>query len=244
MSLFFIFLAFVMILLGGLLGLRLKEQSHRLLAVSAGIILGIVSFELLPEAIENAEHIGSGSTVAMVGFVIGFLLIHILERTILLHHAHEDEYAHHSHPHVGKAQALAIISHTFVDGLMIGLSFGVSQGVGIGVSVAILAHDFCDGLNTVSLMMRHGNSKSSTVKFLVANAIAPLVGGLIGLMVEVPQGSLPYLFGGFSGVLLYIAAADVLPEAHAKHSGWKTFALTLGGVIIAYGITQFVGHHH
>ena len=236
----FILLAFAMILLGGFVGLRFRGQSHLLLGASAGIILGMVAFELLPESIELAETVGFEGWVPMMSFVVGFLCIHILERTLLMHHAHEDGYASHTHPHMGKAQSIALIGHAFFDGLIIGLSFLVSNAVGISVALAILAHDFCDGLNTVSIMMRHGNSRRQTVLFLVGTAIAPVLGGLLSMAVTVPPFVLPIVLGWFAGVLLYIAAADVLPEAHAKHSGWNTISMTVIGVFVSFGITRFL----
>ncbi|HPF95712.1 MAG: ZIP family metal transporter [Candidatus Magasanikbacteria bacterium] len=238
----FIILAFAMIMLGGLVGLKFRDRSHLLLGASAGIILGMVSFELIPESLELAESAGIEHWIPMMGFVIGFFLIHVLERTILMHHAHEDEYASHTHPHMGKAQSAAIIGHAFFDGLAIGLSFLVSDAVGISVALAVLAHDFCDGLNTVSFMVRHGNSKKQTVLFLVATAVAPLLGGVLSMVVHVPDVILPVVLGWFAGVLLYIAAADVLPEAHAKHSGWKTIAMTAVGVIVSFLIIMTIGH--
>ena len=204
MAFIFIILAFAMILLGGLVGLRFRDRSHLLLGASAGIILGMVAFELLPESIELAEGAGLEHWIPMMAFVVGFFCIHILEKTMLMHHAHEDEYASHSHPHMGKAQSAAIIGHAFFDGLVIGLSFLVSDAVGISVALAVLAHDFCDGLNTVSFMVRHGNSKRQTVWFLVSTAVAPLLGGLLSMVVDVPAAVLPIVLGWFAGVLLYI----------------------------------------
>lgn len=242
MAFIFIVLAFASIMLGGLVGLRFRDRSHLLLGASAGIILGMVAFELIPESMHLAEAAKLEHWVPMMAFVIGFFCIHTLERMMLMHHAHEDEYASHSHPHMGKAQAAAIIGHAFFDGLIIGLSFLVSNAVGISVALAVLAHDFCDGLNTVSFMTRHGNSKRQTVLFLVATAVAPLLGGLLSMVIEVPAAVLPIVLGWFAGVLLYIAAADVLPEAHAKHSSWKTIAMSLLGAGLSFWITLSLGY--
>lgn len=241
MAFIFIALAFAMTLIGGVVGLRFRDRSHLILGASAGIILGVVAFDLIPEAIEAGLHAGFEPWVAMVGLVFGFLFIHVLERSVLIHHAHEDEYAAHSHPHVGKAQALALTGHSFFDGLAIGLGFHVSSVVGVSVAIAVLAHDFCDGLNTVSFMLRHGNSRKQTILFLVGDALAPLLGGVLATVIVVPAGVMPIILGWFAGVLLYIAAADVLPEAHAKHSSWKTVAMTVLGTLVSFGITRVLG---
>src|SRR6185436_2217410 len=106
----------------------------------------------------------TGMTVALVA---GFLIFHILEKSISIHHSHEDEYADHKHPHIGMASALALIGHSFMDGVGIGLGFQVSPAVGILVAIAVIAHDFTDGMNTVSLMLRHKNSTPRARMFLM-----------------------------------------------------------------------------
>jgi len=91
----------------------------------------------------------------MVALAIGFLVFHILEKTILIHHAHEEEYAQHTHPQVGILSAIALAGHSFMDGLGIGLGFQVSQSMGMLVALAVISHDFTDGMNTVTLMLTH-----------------------------------------------------------------------------------------
>src|SRR5476649_1520798 len=93
-------------LIGGLTGLRNKDRLHRLLGYTAGVLLGVVAFDLLPEIFKtlNAEH--RSATGAMIALVCGFLVFHIIEKTILIHHTNESEYRVHHHPQVGVASAL------------------------------------------------------------------------------------------------------------------------------------------
>ena len=144
-------------LCGGLFALRFRDRLHYLLSFTAGVLLGVVSFEVLPEVFELAKQHALDATGAMVALVIGFLLFHSLEKFVLIHHAHEHDYAPHSHPQVGVLSALGLVGHGLLDGVGIGLAFQVSQAVGVSVAIAVIAHDFCDGLNTVGLMLSHGN---------------------------------------------------------------------------------------
>jgi len=50
------------------------------------------------------------------------------------------------------------------------------QTVGIIVAIGVIAHDFCDGFNTVSLMLVHRNTTCLSVGMLVLDAIAPMLG--------------------------------------------------------------------
>ncbi len=234
MGIIFVIIASISTFLGGLVALRLRNKMNLLLGFAAGAILSVVAFDLLPEIFEATEGNASALKWAMVAMVSGFIIFHVLEKFILIHHGHEHEYGDHSHPHKGKFSASALILHSFIDGLGIGLAFGVSQDVGIAVALAVIAHDFCDGLNTVSLMLSHNNSKKASFYFLIADALAPLVGGLVGLLVVLPDFLAPLYLGLFAGTLLYIGAADILPEAHSKDSSVKTVLATVLGAVVLF----------
>lgn len=228
-------MTFVSTVLGGLFALRHRDRLHLILGFTAGVILSVVAFDLLPEIFELVNATGVSANVPMAALVIAFLAFHIAEKTVLLHGAHEEEYDHgHDHagrhdPDVGLASAIALCLHSFTDGLGIGIAFQVSNEVGVAVAIAVIAHDFADGLNTVSLMLAHGNSRKRTLTLLGADALAPVLGVLVTLAFTIPEDVLLVTLGAFCGVLLYIGVADILPEAHANHpSGW-TIASTVAG---------------
>ncbi len=106
---------------GGVAGLKNKDRMHRFLGYTAGVLLGVVAFDLLPEIFRliNNEH--RSPIDAMVALVCGFLAFHIIEKSILIHHTNEGEYQLHHHPEVGVASAMALIGHSFLDGVGIGL---------------------------------------------------------------------------------------------------------------------------
>jgi zinc transporter ZupT len=200
---------------GGLFALRFRDRLHYLLSFTAGVLLGVVSFELLPEIFELAQQRGIDATGAMVALVVGFLFFHSLEKFVLIHHAHEADYAKHHHPQVGVVSALALVGHSVLDGVGIGLAFQVSPAVGVSVAVAVIAHDFCDGLNTVGLMLRHRNTTQRSAAMLVLDAVAPVLGAASTLLFQVPAAALMLYLGFFAGFLLYIGVSDILPEAHS-----------------------------
>ena len=144
-------------LLGGLFAVRFKNKLHPLMAFAAGVLLAVVSFDIFPEIIDQIKINNFNPTEAMIALVAGFLLFHILEKSILIHHSHEDEYAKHKHPQVGVISALALAGHSFMDGVGIGLGFQVNYAIGLLVAIAVISHDFTDGMNTVTLMLNHKN---------------------------------------------------------------------------------------
>lgn len=231
---------FVSTLLGGLTALKNRDRLHRMLGYTAGVLLGVVAFDILPEIFKAMQEQRISATGPMLALVIGFLLFHIIEKSILLHHTQEDEYTPHHHPHVGIASALALSGHSFLDGVGIGLGFQVNSTIGIAVAIAVIAHDFSDGLNTVSLMLLNNNTNRRAKILLLLDALAPVLGALSTLLVQISDVGLVLYLGFFAGFLLYIGASEILPEAHSKHSSYLTIMLTVLGAGFMFVLTRFI----
>ncbi|MFL6136271.1 MAG: ZIP family metal transporter [Frankiaceae bacterium] len=223
--------AFFSTLTGGVVALRNRAHLHLLLGFTAGVILGVVAFDLLPEVFELAGNSAGNPPAAMMAFAAGFLALHLVERSSALHHSHEREYGEHRHPHVGVVSALGLAAHSFMDGVAIGLAFQASHQIGIVVALAVIAHDFADGLNTVGIVLSHGNTTRRSVVLLALDAVAPLLGAASTLLFHVSSGVLSLYLGFFAGFLLYLATADILPEAHSRQPSRLTFLCTFGGVV-------------
>jgi zinc transporter ZupT len=232
-------LTFVSTGLGGLFALRYRGQLHHILGFTAGVLVGVVVFDVLPEISDLAATTHTDFRTPMIALAGGFLGFHAIEKWLLVHNAHEHEYAGHSHggghhPTVGVASALALSGHSLTDGIAIGLAFQVDNTVGAAVAIAVIGHDFADGLNTVSLMLAHGNSGRRSALMLLLDAVTPVAGAALTLLFTVPDRGLLIYLGVFAGFLLYIGASDILPEAHADHPSLATLALTIAGVALMY----------
>jgi ZIP family zinc transporter len=206
---------------------------------TAGVLLGVVSFDIFPEIISQVNRTALPPIEPMIGLVLGFLLFHILEKVIVIHHAHEHDYAEHKHPHVGVASALALAGHSFMDGVGIGLGFQVSPAVGLLVAIAVISHDFTDGMNTMALMLTHNNSDKKSRLFLLLDATTPVLGALSTLFFKISPHFLVWYLGFFAGFLLYIGISDILPEAHSKHSSFRLIGLTVLGTVVIFVISRF-----
>ena len=231
-------LTFVSTVLGGLFALRHRDRMHRILGFTAGVILGVVVFDVLPEISELSRTTGVPFVTSMIALAVGFLAFQGIEKALLVHKAHEHEYADHRHaPAVGVASALALIGHSLTDGIAIGLAVQVSTSVGLAVALAVVGHDFADGLNTVSLMLVQGHDRRRAAVMLLLDAMAPLIGAGLTLLFHVPDQDLLIYLGAFAGFLLYIGASDILPEAHAGHPSLATYGLTVVGTGLIYAVT-------
>ena len=201
---------------GGLFALKFRDRLHYILSFTAGVLLGVVAFDILPEIYALAHERGTDAAGAMIAPVAGYLFFHGLENFVLVHHVHEEDYAEHRHPKVGVVSALALAGHSFMDGVGIGLAFQAGPAVGVAVALAVIAHDFCDGMNTVSLMLVHRNPTPRAIAMLALDAAAPVLGAASTLLFTAPPGLLAPFLGFFAGFLLYIGTADILPEAHSR----------------------------
>ena len=230
---------FLSTMLGGLFALKNRNKLHLIMSFTAGVLVAVCFFDIMPEmfrvTIENHLDI----TPPLVAVVVGFLVIHILEKLAVIHHSHEDEYAVHKHPSVGVIGASGLAFHSFLDGVGIGLGFHVSPQVGLIIAIAVIAHDFSDGLNTVTLMLANKNSVKKSLWLLFVDAFTPILGVLCTFLFVIPENLLVLYLGFFAGFLLYIGASDLLPEAHSQKSSFTKLALTIAGVIFIFIVTRF-----
>lgn len=226
-------LTFLSTLGGGLLAIRFKDKLAIILGFSAGAVIGVVFFDLLPEAFSLSEKQYSIATVSTI-IVAGFLFYMLLDRLSILHtHQHED-----STPHRGKIGASSLSIHSFLDGVAIGVAFQVSVSVGILIAVAVIAHDFADGVNTVSVILKDGGKNKQAYRWLIIDALAPVAGVISTLFFKIPDASFGLLLAIFSGFFLYIGASDLLPESREKHPGFLVTIMTILGVGLLYFATR------
>lgn len=227
------FLTFISILGGGYIGLKYKYKFHLILGFTAGVLLSVVAFDILPEIYHLVNITGINVVYPMLALISGFFVFHIFEKMLLIHHSHEGAYGKHKHPHVGIASALALIGHSFMDGVAIGFGGGI-------VAVAVVSHAFSDGLNNVSLTNLNKNTPFQSKVLIITHALAPILGTLFTRLFIVPDYFVLLYLGFFAGFLLYIGASEILPEAHSEHSTWKIIAMTLIGVIFTFIISRLL----
>ena len=231
--------SFIATFLGGLVGIRNRDKLHFIISFTAGVLIAVAFFDILPELFAIVSENNLNITNSMIAVVVGFFAIHTLEKVAVVHTSHETEYADHHHPLVGYIGALGLAFHSFLDGVGIGLGFHISPQVGLLISLAVIAHDFSDGLNTVSLMLINKHTVQKSLWFLLLDAVTPILGVGATYLFTIPNNLLVLYLGFFAGFLLYIGASDLLPEAHSKHSSFKLIGLTLLGAVFIFIVTRF-----
>lgn len=222
---------FLMTLLGGLLALYLRDRLHLILGFSAGAVIGVAFFDLIPEASELMQ--AHGSVAAALALVaIGFIVYMILDRTIAPH-GHKGERTERLWKR-GALGAASLSLHSYLDGFAIGLAFQVSAAVGAVVATAVLAHDFSDGINTVGVVLNRRGGSRSALGWLIIDAVAPVVGAASTLMLKFQPEVLGGCLALFAGFFIYISASDLLPESYHDHPTAATTAMTILGMAVVY----------
>lgn len=229
--------------LGGALALKLKDKLHLVLGFSAGAILAVAFFDLIPESLElGSAHFEAGTLITFTA--IGFFLYTVLDRFILLHTHSDGDDGVHTHAGAstrGLAGAGSLSAHSFLDGFAIGLAFQASVAVGAVVATAVLVHDFSDGINTVNLILKNGGTRVEAFKWLLIDATAPALGAFATLFFVFPPDILAIILATFAGFFLYIGAADLLPESHHAHPRFMTTVMTLVGAGVLYLVIHIAG---
>lgn len=215
---------------GGLLALRLKHRINLVLGITAGVVLGVVVFDLLPEAMALAGNDWNARALIMfvaIGLGIYMVLDRGLEQTAWL----PASWRRNLSP-------ATLTLHSLMDGMGIGLAFQVDSRAGWLIALAVLTHDIADGVNTVSLCLA-ARSDEGARRWLVLNGSAPMLGVLLGLSFHVPPVVLAPLMAGFAGVFLYISACELLPRSYALDPRLRTTLASIGGMTLMFAVTHF-----
>jgi ZIP family zinc transporter len=232
----FAWMSFVSTGLGGAAAIRLRDRLHLLLGFSSGAVLAVALFDLIPEIFE----LGHGAR-AMPIAALGFFAFFALERYTAMHRARE--HAHATATHVqefGIVMAAGLSVHSFLDGVAIGVGFQTNSHIGLLIALGVIAHDLSDGLNTVTVVLAHGNPIRRAAIWLLIDMAAPVLGAASTLMIGLSRNLLPGVLAFFAGSFLYIGASDLLPEAR-EHDSPLVAVATAAGILAIYFTTQVIG---
>lgn len=222
-------LVFLATVFGGALALHLRDRLHLILGFSAGAVLGVALFDLMPEAYGFAQHFHRVAITALLTGV-GFLFYMLLDRM----GQKPNVESGHRHSTKGLLGGLTLVTHSACDGLAIGFAFQVSSAIGLVVAAAVIAHDFSDGINTANVIVRSGGSRAQATYWVLADAVAPVAGMGATLLWQLPAEGFALVLSLFAGFFLYLGASDLIPESYHAHPKGMTSLATISGAILIY----------
>jgi len=230
-------------LLGGAFAAKRRKNIGILGAFAAGVLITTSLLDLLPQTFRLATSVNVPLEDVMALTVVGFLFLYVISRLISGHVFSKDgEYVEIKHPLGGLFATSQLSVHSFIDGLAIGFGFAADIHIGIVIAVAVICHDFIDGLSAVTVMLNSSNSLKNSLRMLFLDAIAPILGVVVTLFIEVPQYYIVLLLPFFAGGFLYLGASDLLPEAHEKNPEMLTVASCVAGFAIIFMLTYVLSN--
>src|SRR5438874_1160953 len=204
-------------------------------AIGAGFMLATALVEMVPESLELR-----GRSAAFL-ILLGYLIIHFFEHTVTPHF-HFGEETHHDQfvrGHHGYSVLLALIIHTFFDGIAIASGFIVSNWLGWVIFLAVFLHKIPEGFTVASVMLASGRSRLTAWGSSVMLGAATLAGVLVmALLRHHVSFGLPLS----AGVTIYVAASDLMPEVN-REPGVRMALVVFLGVGLLFLMDQFIHAH-
>ncbi|MCJ7686434.1 MAG: ZIP family metal transporter [Desulfobacteraceae bacterium] len=211
------------------------KYSHYVNSFAAGLILGIAFFHLFPESLELSEN-------ALLFIFMGFLIFYLLENVMVIHSGSEIHFREKKNPQHSKGMVMfsGLFFHSLVDGIIIGVGFGIDPKLGLLTSLGVISHELPEGVTTFSLLIKSIKRKTA-LKLSVAVALATPLGALLSLTFigSLSEAMIGLLLAMAGGSFLYIAASDLIPETHEeKRFGNAGFLLL--GVLFLYLLSKTI----
>ena len=232
------FLTFLSTLIGGTFAIRLRKYLPYFFAFAAGSLVAVAFFDLFPEVLSISSSLNIPIRDLLAALVASYLFYNFLERFFLTHHIHEHGKEEEKH-NMGPIAASGLVIHSFLDGVAIGVSFQVNPALGLIVALAVIFHDFNDGINTVTVMFRNKYPNRSAAGFLLADAVAPIMGVLATYAVAIPEEYLAFILAIFVGEFIYLGASSILRETF-EHVYWKMMIPMIAAVLLIFILTSII----
>jgi ZIP family zinc transporter len=222
------------------------------MAVASGVLVATAIADLLPEAqgLVGDAKVLEVAIAALAGYLVLTLIEAFIHQASFEHqNRHQPDSTDGSAESTRRAALLGVlpptslIVHSTLDGLAIGIGFQAGTNIGLVVLLAVLAHDFADGMNVITLALDAARGVKLAVGLLALDAIAPVIGAGLSLLISIPPGVLGLLLAWFAGVFIAIGAGHLLPEAqhHRPSDGPVLVALSAVGVTIVVAIRLVAG---
>jgi ZIP family zinc transporter len=237
------FITFLATLAGGYTAAKNRSKFGYIAAFSAGVLIAVPLFQLLPTSLTLAAKTNVSAQNVLYVTGLGFIFLYMLERLLAVKKVRSgDTWKFERHSTGGFYGASELALHSFVDGFSIGVGFHFNFQIGMVIALAVIFHDFPDGMNTVTVMLKSGNSLKSSLRMLMLDAVTPVLGAIVSLFITSVDRYLVYLLPFFAGGFLYLGASDLLPEAHDEISPAMAFGISLIGFLVIFIASKFLNY--
>ncbi|MBI5574124.1 MAG: ZIP family metal transporter [Elusimicrobia bacterium] len=202
-----------------------KRNSVYFISFAAGVMLATSFFHLIPEAIEISANIPTW-------VLCGFLIFYIIQNFLVTIHPCPDE---HCEVHqLGIMSFIGLSVHSLLDGIAIAVGFEVSSAIGLFTALAVILHEFPEGLITTGILIHTGEIRKKIWIYSLIVSLATPFGAIASLLMlkNLPPNILGILLAITAGSFIYLAAADLIPEIHKSNRKINSAILIFGIFLI------------
>ena len=233
--------------LGGVVGALFKRESNRtvslLLSFAGGVMISIVCFDLILDAIDTQASIWVIVLAICAGIGIVYLLNFLIDRRadaqvphIDRRHAKTaddlDELTHANHliEHkkrrdskaslfvAGIVMACAIALHNVPEGMTIGASYAGTNsaltGASLVLAVLIGLHNIPEGMAVAVPLISGGMGRAKAVGITALSGLPTVIGALLGYWIgDIGPLGLALSLSFASGAMMYVVFGEILPQA-------------------------------
>ena len=236
--------------IGGIIGVSFKRTSNRflstILSFASGLMLAIICFDLIPEAMEisNLFSILSGIIIGIIAMIFCDILVqkkfnnNSLDRVI--NNNRNSKTQNISLLKTGIIVSIGLALHNFPEGLAIGSGFGASFTLGISLAIAICLHDVPEGISMAVPMKNGGMKKSKVIFYVIMSGITTGMGAFFGAILGgISKEVIAFCLSFAAGAMLYIVSGELTPESNKLYNGRMTAIGNIIGFLIGMVAIQF-----
>lgn len=220
--------------LGGIIGITFKSTSKKflsfILALASGLMMAIICFDLIPEALEISN---IPSTMIGILFGIGVMIFCNLVVERKLRKKSSNSSSINTMLKTGIIISLGLAIHNFPEGLAIGSGMEASLKLGINLAIAICLHDIPEGISMAVPMKAGGMKKSQIILYVILSGVTTGIGAFFGAVVgKISQAIIGICLSFAAGAMLYIVSGELTPEANSLYRGKLTALGNILGILL------------
>lgn len=221
--------------IGGIIGVKLQYTSNKflsfILSFASGLMIAIVCFELIPEALEIASLFN-----VLWGILIGIITMifcDVLVDKKFNKFKSGAESAGNRLLKTGIIVSIGLAIHNFPEGLAIGSGFEASLKLGLSLAIAICFHDIPEGISMSVPMKNGGMSTLRVILYVVLSGITTGIGAFFGALIGgISQGVIAICLSFAAGAMIYIVSGELIPESNQLYQGRMTAIGNILGFIL------------
>ena len=220
--------------IGGIIGVTFKRTSNKflsfVLAFASGLMLSIICFDLIPEAMQIASIVN-----VLIGIILGIIAMIICDILVQKKFNSDNIKIKNSNSllKTGIIVSIGLALHNFPEGLAIGSGFEASIALGYSLAIAICLHDIPEGISMAVPMKNGGMNKLKVIFYVLLSGVTTGIGAFFGALVGgISEDVISMCLSFAAGAMLYIVSGELIPESNKLYKGRMTAIGNILGFIL------------